>query len=271
MERERSELVLGGTLEQRVSNVDADLVLFYGGELEGNLGPCGCGQRPRGGLGRVASYVRASERRTDAHHLLFFDGYWLDDREEATENNRILLEAFEALGVDAANLTVHDLPALGDEIPPWAISANVEGVTPSRLFELDGHTLGVVAVGAPGSIAFVAGRRLYDPVEGALAAIEELDADVVVLMTWGMPEAVSGIVWRGDVDIVIDAARHQGFFAPVDIDEAVLVRAQYETTRLGELRIDWDRGVLVDRQINLDDGIPEDPQIRALREQAEGH
>ena len=53
------------------------------------------------------------------------------------------------------------------------------------------------------------------------------------------------------------------------VDDTVVVRAQFETTRLGELRIDWDQGVLVDRQIDLDEGIPEDEQLRVLRERAD--
>jgi len=265
----RSELVLAGSVEQRVSDLDADLVVFYGGELVGNLGTCGCGQRPRGGLGRVAEHVRANERRGGAEHLLLFAGRWLDDHPDAGQGNALMLEALDALDVDAATLTHHDLAALEGDWPEWAIATNVEGAPRSRIFDVDGRRVAVVAVGARGSVAHVNGKLVEDPVESTLEVLEDLDADTTILMTWGMPEKVSLLASQAEVDVIIDAAEHRGFFKPVQVDETVVVRAQYETTRLGELRIDWERGVLVDRQIDLGEDYPEAPDLKALREAAD--
>ena len=71
----RAELVTHGPIEHRLAKEDhADLVVYYMGEQRGSIAPCGCPDRPRGGLPRAASYLEQS-----TPGLVLNTGYWMDD------------------------------------------------------------------------------------------------------------------------------------------------------------------------------------------------
>ena len=74
-----------------------------------------------------------------------------------------------------------------------------------------------------------------------------------------------------ELDVVIDADMHRGFFEPDTIGDAIWVRSHYQTMRLGELRLDLSgekAALIVDRKIDLDPLLPDDPAIGALATEA---
>ncbi|MCP4807079.1 MAG: hypothetical protein GY913_26455 [Proteobacteria bacterium] len=281
--RERSELVVRGTLDERISDVPADLVLFYGGEQRGSLETCGCPERPRGGVARAGAYMDASRAaHPDTASLFVLAGQWLDDtrgpdgglRGDMAVRNEHMLEGLEELGVDAANVTSRDIAALEGDVPDWGTSASLTGLPSALELQAGEHTVVVVGVGARGTTVSPApGVIALDPVESAVAALAaHQDADVLVLLSWNVSDQVAAIAQAvPQLDVIIDAGMHRGYWEPVDVGDAVLVRSHYETTRLGEARFRvTDDGVelLVDRKIDLDEGIPDDPELAAIRDRA---
>ena len=109
-------------MADRISPVDkASLVIYYSAEQQGDLGPCGCPNRPRGGLARMASYMDASRAiQPTPEGIVVNSGYWLEDavgldgkpRADVPTLNRWMTEGQTALGVDALNLSPHDMAGL---------------------------------------------------------------------------------------------------------------------------------------------------------------
>ncbi len=288
----RAELVVEGRLKDRVSAEPADLVLFYGGEHKGSMETCGCPRRPRGSLARLASYIEASTAAGEAPALLLHGGYWLEDamgldgelREDVPIMNRWMIEGMEAAGVEVANLSFQDLPGVDplERMPDWVVSANIQAAAGApaparyRILEAGGLRVGVTGITAPG-MTFVEtpDYSVGDPVAGGLAALEELapQVDVLVLLSFQAPQAAKALAEAvPELDVVIDTNMHREFYQPFTVGDAVWVRSHYQTQRLGELRLRLDgegriAGAL-DRKIDLDPQIPDDPEIAALARRA---
>ena len=111
----KAEHVAGGSQAERLATADgADLVLLFGGETRGDLRPCGCEDRPAGGLARVASHVQAVRAAGDPVLVLrsgavFSDVQTLDGQfpSETTETNVWMSEALAELP------RAHPAPASG--------------------------------------------------------------------------------------------------------------------------------------------------------------
>ena len=131
----RAELVTNGPIEKRLAEDDhADLVVYYMGEQRGSIAPCGCPDRPRGGLPRAASYL---EKSTPG--LVLNAGYWLDDgqgidgqpRADATLKNQWMVRGLTQLDADAIHVSFNDLfglsnlPQQDTNLP--LVSANLQG------------------------------------------------------------------------------------------------------------------------------------------------
>ena len=285
MQMGAGELVIRGTPLERAQAPDADLVLFYGGEIGGSLGTCGCPDRPRGSMARMASYLHASrEAHPGQRDLVLMGGDWLmnpvspdgSPSAQAPVANGYVAQAFDAMGVDAANVGYGDLPGVLalETLPPWAISTNTQGLPTSRVVDLDGVRVGILAITRFG-VQPVPGHSISDAYAPAAAALQELSqsSEVQVLLSYGAGEVAAQLARDfPELDVVIDADMHRGFFAPDTIGEAIWVRSHYQTMRLGELRLDISEGkvgLIVDRKIDLDPLLPDDPVIAALALQAE--
>ena len=283
-----AELVIEGPLETRVSTWEADLVLFYGGETKGSVETCGCPKRPRGSISRMQAYLRASRaQNTGVPDVLLHGGYLFEDamgldgglRADVPVLNTWMRKGVEALGIDVVNVAYVDLPGFQalDTAPAWGVSANVqgpEGRSPSsgRLLDADGVKVGVTGITASG-MTFVEtpDYAVTEPVQAAVTALQDLagqGADVLVLLAYDAPAAAKEIAARvPELDVVIDTAMHREFYEPFVEGSAVWVRSHYQTMRLGELRLKLDGGRVVghlDRKIDLDPEVPDDPELFEL-------
>lgn len=310
----RAELVTEGPLDQRVVSGDgADFVLLYGAEEGGSLDPCGCQDRPRGGLPRLAAYRDAVQAADPSLPVLLLDaGAWLSGeanldgsvRPDVPHRNGWMLRGLHLLGPTALNLSAADMRGLADlggaplpgtpaiaataALPAPStdaalplVSAHLRAGPPLTVqvqpwVEVDAGdlTIGITGIGAPGP-AWMAppGWTIDDPLTATRAVLEELAprVDVVVLMAHALPEVARTLAEEGRVDIVVDAWNHRAFTTPFRVGDAVWVRAHHQTMRVGELRVQVEDGRVsraIERNVDLDPGLPSEPQLGALADKA---
>lgn len=280
----RSETLIDGPMASRRATEPADLVILYGGEHKGSLETCGCPHRPRGSLARVET-VRAAE---GGPALLVNAGYFLEDptgfdgaiRPDIVEGNRWMAQGLAAGRWDVLNLTPFDAAALpsmdaASRAALPLVSANLSGpdVAPYRIVERGGLRIGVTGVageeatlGGLGPYSFAPTRRVVEVVEGLAAQV-----DVVVLLSWHADELAATIARKVDVDVIVDANLHREQAPARPVGHAWRVDSYFETMRLGELRLDLEGGQIVggvDRQIDLDPTLGDDPGLLALQHEA---
>ena len=284
------ELVIEGPLPSRIHPPDGStLRLFYGGEEKGSLESCGCPHRPRGGVARAGALIAAARQAEPGLPTFVVNGgYWLEDamsldgspRADVPVMNRWMVQGLRALGMDALNVAYNDmsgLTGLGGPSGLPLVSANVrgEGVAEARFVQAGGLKVAITGITAPG-LTFLPtpGFVVSDPVAAGGPLLERLDAeaDLVVLLAYGDPEAAKRLARQGHVDVVIDTNLHREAASPFRVDKAVWVYSHFETMRLGELRLTVADGRVVralDRKIDLDPTVPEAPALAAIGEAAE--
>ena len=284
----QGEIVIEGPLPSRVRPPDpaVSLRLFYGGEEKGSLEPCGCPNRPRGGVARAAALIAAARQADPALPTFVVNGgYWLEDamsldgqpRADVPLLNRWMVRGMASLGPDALNAAYNDmagLTSLGGPPPEGLplVSANVSGagIEPVRWVQAGALKVAITGITAPG-VTFLPtpGFVVREPVAAAGPLLEALDAeaDLVVLLAYGDPEAASKLARKGHVDVVIDTNLHREAASPFRVGDAVWVYSHFETMRLGELRLEVAEGRVVralDRKIDLDPTVPEEPALSAI-------
>ena len=256
----RGELVTEGPLEARLAEDDgADLVVIYGGEERGSMGPCGCPKRPRGGLARFAAYRDAVAETAPV--LTVNGGYFLEDamgldgspRADVPVMNQWMLAAVQQVGFDAVNLAYNDLFPVHSLVEPPAhdggarptstapvidvgdaplVSANLRGDYAAKAVRVERPRPGqpalriaVVGISTPG-VAFIdtPGFDRTDPFESGKAAIRDVadDTDVVVLLAYSAQEAARRLALDPEVGPHIDVVVDTG-----------LHREVYPTIRVG--------------------------------------
>lgn len=285
-------LVVEGAVESRVESGDeADLVLFYGGEERGSLEPCGCPNRPRGGMSRLMAYVESSRAANPGQaDLLLNGGYWLEDamgldgqtRPDTPVMNRWMIAGVQQAGYAALNVTHNDAAGIasvlevGGETDVPAVSANVTGpgVEAYRIVTVGELRVGITGISPPGlTWQQTPGFETREPGHAAPAVLKALSeqVDVVVLLAYQTPEIARRLAQKGLVDVVIDTNLHREFSAPFRVADAVWVRSHIQTMRLGELRLGVADGRVTwatDRKIDLDDEIPSSQDVVVLTELA---
>ncbi len=289
-----TELVTAGSLDERLSRWPADLVVFYGGEHKGSMETCGCPKNPRGSLARQVAYMGASAAANpNTPALVLHGGYWLENaigndgdlRADVPVMNRWMLQGLDAVGFDAVNLTFEDLPGFQEleTAPPWVVSANItaaEGaVAPARslVVERDGLRIGITGISAE-DLTFVPtpDYRFTDPVESAVAELQRLagETDLLVLMAYRSNEPARAIAEAvPELDLVLHSGMHRELYDPVQVGQALYLRTHYQTMRLGELRLttaDGEITAFVDRKIDLDPFVPDDPALAAISRESRG-
>lgn len=271
----------GPLAERLVSGDGASLVLLYGGEQQGQVGPCGCEVVPRGGLGRswsVADALRAGA----APVLLLNAGAWLSSShdqgaltDEARAANERVHRALRAAPWDALNVGFRDLPGLVDGgARQGLVSANLRPpdavpVVRYRRFELPGLSVAVTGLTRPGPpFLRPEGTVALDPEEALRALLPELaGVDVVVVLAYDLADRIEAIGALPGVDVVIDASSWNARYGPWTAGDAVWVRSWDQGRWLGELRLWVEDGRVtraVDRVHALGDDLPTPEPIRRL-------
>ena len=279
-----SEALVDGPMASRVSTERADLVVLYGGEHKGSLETCGCPHRPRGSLAR-AETVRAA---TVDPYVLVNAGYFLEDptgfdgavRPDIVTSNRWMAQGLGLGRWDALNVSTPDVAALASLDPSSRdglplVSANLvgPGIDPWVIVERGGRKIGITGVsgdemtlGGLGVYRFGNTRQAVDVVERLAAQV-----DVVVLLAWHAEDLAATLARKADVDVIVDAHLHREQGVPQRVGGAWRVDSYFETMRLGELRLHLAGGVItggVDRQIDLDPTLGDDPGMLALQHEA---
>lgn len=288
------EILADGPLESRFGRPGADLVIFYGGEHRGSLEPCGCAGEQRGGVPRLSTWVKKSERRlAKTPWILLHTGYTFDDaivaggtlRGDARVRNRWMARILGTLPWSAINLGHRDLAGLA-ALPPGLpalplVSANVRstGDAPAparwRVVERGSLTIGITGITRPAP-SLVSGIP-YDttpPVPAAEGVLEEHanTVDLVILLAWNAIDAARRLAERRpEIDLVIEADHHNASIPPFRVGRAVWIKSAWETRRLGELHLWIEDGEIrraLDRRVDLDPEIPDDPEMLPLLQQA---
>ncbi len=280
----RSELLIDGSLQQRLSSEAADLVVLYGGEQKGSMDTCGCPRRPRGSFPRMGAYVEAIQR-SEVPMVLVNPGYWLEDaqgfdgvqRADMAAMDRWMIQGMKALPWSGINLAPQDLAALvtvqeeAKGLP--LLSANADGAPPYQIVEVGGHKIGITGIAGPVPTLTDPLYKLQDP-GSAGPTIEALSqkADVIILLAYQASDAAKRLAERyPSIDVVVDAAGYRDHFQPLVVGHAVWVFSHYQTMRLGELRLRLQDGSVVgalDRQIDLDPSMPEQSKLETMLRQA---
>lgn len=277
----RAELIKDGRIEDRIAvEDDAELVLYYMGEQRGSIAPCGCPDRPRGGLPRAASYLAKS-----TPGLVLNTGYWMDDgqgidgnpRPDATLKNQWMVRGLTQLDADAIHVSFNDiyglstLPMQDTNLP--LVSANLRGpgIEPFIIVEHGDKRIGITGISDPGHPNIHTPRfERSPPVKAASPIIEQLSSstDTVILFVHGAADEAKKLARTGHINIIIDTNEHRGFEPPFKIGQAFWVRSHAQGMRLGELRIGSDHAWALDRKIELDDSLPDHPELGRLSEAA---
>lgn len=285
VEAVRGELVEEGPLPARLSDVAADLVILYGGEQKGSMDTCGCPKRPRGSLPRMSAYVQALSRKEPV--ILVNPGYWLEDptdfqknvRPDITTMDTWMLQGLNMLPWTALNAGAIDLAAMAvikddpnlKKLP--IISANAEDQVPYVIVQKNNVNVGIVGISGQTPTMGDYPWKLHSPSD-AHTAIEELSrkTDLIVLLSWEATEDAKKLAESmPEIDVVIDANHYQDFMPPVIVGSAVWAYSHVQTMRLGELRLDLDGGKVVgalDRKIDMDPTMPEDPDLAGVLKRA---
>ena len=260
-----------GAAVDRVVVDDADLVLLLTGEQGGEVEPCGCADRPLGGLFTAEAYVHAVEgaaASADGVWVLNVGG-WLDataagDRltVDAVSANSAFLAGLRRVRLDAANVGWTEVAALGGRARPGMLSANVDGVVgvvDHLLREVAGRRVLVTGVTRAGRPFLWPEGATVQPAAAAVAAlIARVPADVVVVLVHDDPQAAVAIAALPGVDLVVEGAGYRERWAPDTAGGAVRVRTWTEGARLTELRL-WldDAGIhrLLHRTVDLDEAL----------------
>ncbi len=266
----------GPAAERLAAGDGATLSLLLVGEHRGVVGPCGCESSPRGGFARFAT-LAAERRRIEpgVPLLLVHAGGWLSSAGEGTELSPATLEdnaevhrALGQLRFDALATTWRDLPGVAAGPHPGMVSAThrTQGlpVLRERPLEAGGVRVVVTAVSGEGPPWLVPdGTTVLDPVE-ALRTVRREEEDLFVVLAYELAGRVDELAAEPGVDVVIDAARWNGIFAPRVSGGAVIVRTRDEGLSADELRLWVEDGRVtraVDRVVPLGSEIAEDARV----------
>lgn len=239
-----------------------------------------------------AGYIFSAERNADGSDL----------KEDALLMNDWIVRANEVMNLDVVNLAWLDLAYAGHLLRPNAplkpektalISANIKAVDGSRISPAP-YVIRIVTgkrLPRPVRIAFIgvsdrvpedrageiagSGFIIEDPLAAVKAALAEVHdkADVTVVTGFLSLPMVNRLARQNDdLDIIINAEERGLVPDPRQINNALVVFAARETKHLGELRLYVDREGMVDRftvrYVELDEIIPDDPQMARMTRQA---
>ncbi len=223
-------------------------------------------------------------------------------REDARLMNEWIVRANELMNLDIVNLSYRDLPYASSLLAPDAklkpikstlISANIKPADEMRIAPKP-YVIKVVMgerLRKPIRIAFIglsdiapdkhkeavtkSGFLIEDPLPAAKAALAEVrdKADVTVIVGFlSMPTVNKLARQNEDLDLIIATDERGLVLDPKQVNNALIVYSAKETKHLAELRFYTDAEGLIDRftarYIELDEIIPDDPQMAAVTKEA---
>lgn len=277
------ELFTTEPFRDRLPQAPADLVIHYGGESHGSLETCGCPTRPRGSLARFAGYATAADIALPTPSIRVNTGYFLTDGVDyagqligdAAVKNQWMARGAAAARFDALNVSAHDIAGFAASPPegslPW-VSANVSGPGVAKwvIVERGGHTIGITGITGPAASMADTSAWPIAPPAAAIPTLRDLAqrVDLVVLLAWNANDAVRSLVAAvPGVDVVLDAGLYADALPPVLKNGTLWTFSEYQLVRAGELRLRVESGTVVaalDRHIDLDDAVPDDPSVGAV-------
>lgn len=277
------ELFTTEPFRERLPKAPADLVIHYGGESHGSLETCGCPNRPRGALARFAGYATAADSALPTPSVRVNTGYFLTDGvdyagqpiRDAAVKNKWMARGAVAARFDALNVSAHDVAGFAASPPegslPW-VSANVSGAGVARwvIVERGGKRVGITGITGPAASMSDTSAWPIAPPAAAVATLRELAerVDVLILLAWNANDAVRSLVAAvPGVDVVLDAGLYADAMPPVLRNGTLWTFSEYQLVRAGELRLRVEGGTVVsalDRHIDLDDAVPDDPAVGAV-------
>lgn len=227
-------------------------------------------------------------------------------RPDARVMNDWIVRANEVMNLEIVNLSYRDLPYAGTLLQPDTatpehpkpeksalLSANVkvtdnwrENPAPYLIKTVTGRRLKL-----PVRIAFIGlsdlppenfkervaanGFVINDPLAAAKHALAEVHdkADITVIVGYLKRSTVSKLAQQNDdLDLIINSDGSGVTLDPLEINNTLIVYATKETKHLGELRFYTDAEGVVERFTNryveLDEIIPDDPQLAKMTKQA---
>ncbi len=227
-------------------------------------------------------------------------------KDDARLMNDWIVRANEMMNLDVVNLGYRDLRYAGMLLNPsetWEgkprpeksaiISSNIKPVDASRVRPAPYVIKTVTGKRLPQAvrIAFIgvsepapedqaaavkaSGFEIGDPYESVKAALAEVHdkADVTVVVGFMSLPMVNKLARQNDdLDLIINTDERGLVPDPRQVNNALIVYAAKETKHLGELRFYVDAEGIVDRftarYVQLDEVIPDDPQMAAITVQA---
>jgi hypothetical protein len=277
-----------GTIANRLGADDGyGIVVFFSGDIHGNLEVCGCPIHPLGGVARRMGYINAFRKRSPGANTILVDtGNIFSDevnadrtdlRADARLMNDWIVRANEMMPLSVVNLSYRDLRYASGLMSPDAklkpekstlLSANIRSEDPSRTNAAPYTIVTVTAprLKKPVRIAFIglsdlapdeyqegvtASRFVIeDPLVAVKKALAEVadKADVNVIVGYLRMTTANKIAnQNADVDVII-ASDGRGLVPdPKQVNNALVMFGAKETKHLGELRMYTDGDGVVDR------------------------
>jgi 2',3'-cyclic-nucleotide 2'-phosphodiesterase (5'-nucleotidase family) len=223
-------------------------------------------------------------------------------KEDARLMNDWIVRANEAMNLDVVNLGYRDLRYAESLLRPGAklkpeksaiISSNIKAADSAHVSPAPYVIKTVTAkrLSEPVRIAFIgvseaapeehqkavssSGLVINDPFEAVKATLAEVrdKVDVTIVVGFLSLPAVNKLARQNDdLDVIINTDERGLVPDPRQINNALVVYAAKETKHLGELRFYIDKDGAVDRftarYVQLDEVIPDDPQMAAMTKQA---
>ena len=262
---------------------------------------------PLGGVARRQAYIELFRRYYENFPYIHVDSgsYFADKKdssrkhltEESLTRNLWVVRAFNRMGLDALNVSFHDLDQLvvfsdrriaDQKLPDCFTSANIIArdqhlirPAPFIVRELKGGRLkkrslriGIIGLTAtPGNQP--EGYQIEDPISAAARVLPSMRerADYIVVLAYMSNDAIEKLVHENPyIDVVIGNLGALVSTQVKTIGRTLVTYSVHETRFLGEIRIyiddDGRPAKSVNRYIALNATIPDDPAIERLRVEA---